>query len=379
MPALRQRFLASRGSDKSVHRRSKCTASRAVRKLGASRHLIAPAHTLTLPCLDGIRNRFEVSHGFEAALPPVRMMIEKGMLVRKHLDAAPSVIEVLRNALTDIVVNASGLETLDEFGVDIQLTDRLDEHRSSGECLFFIWDTDRDVEYIPLRPVFDALTRNPHRERLMASLYSWIYRSSSRVFWTFGLEEADNVYKYRTALYRDSRESGEDVDIEGDVEFADLSTVVSYISQSRHLKLKSYEVDGAIASIKKPSLRDAFRKAHEMYILSQQIRLPHMTSECQQILHDAEYYMSGDAPPTIGLSHWKDDAVVAWLDDVCQDIFNSGMDSRPPIIRCFRPNDTTRFCQILTALPKMVHVSVALSQWVRIVREMENAGHYSDR
>jgi hypothetical protein len=375
MHGLRRRFPRSRICDRRVQPSSKRQTSSTSRKLGASHRLIAPSHTFTLPSLDGVKHRFEVSYGVDAALPPARMLIDKGLLVGKHFGMAGSTIEVLRNALTEIVMNASGSDQRDEFDVEIQLTDQFGDRRTSEDCLFFVWNCRKGTEYIPLRPVFDALKQDPDRERLMASLYHWIYRASSKLCWIFGFDEASWTCTERRAWYEESRESGEE---DGAPEFADPSTVVRYIRDAKQLRLKEYEIDGAIASIRKPALRDAFQKAHNTYVLSHQIRLPDMTKECQEIVGEAEYYMGEDLP-AIGISHWSDDAIAAWLDDVCQEIFNSGVEGRPRVVRCFRPNDSARFSQILTALPKMVHVSLALSEWVRTVREMGNAGHYSDR
>jgi hypothetical protein len=377
MPVLRERLHSAPACNKGVIRHAHCASTTPLRKLGASLHLIAPAQTLTLPSLEGVRTNFEINRGFQAALAPARTLVEKGLLIQKHLSGATSVVEALSNALTDLVEKASG-SSKDEFGIEIYLTDRIDDRQPSADCLFFAWTKASDVEYIPLRPVFDQLEGNKQRERLMATLYYWIYQTASTVFMPFGFEEATSTYEYRKAVYQEGRDSGEDVDLEGEVEFANLSSVVDYIRLSDELKLKEREVELVVSSIKNPCLREAFRKAHSMWVLSRQIKLPDMTSDCEQILKDATFYM-WDSAPGIGVSHWRDDAVVSWLDDVCQDIFNSGVECCPSIVRCFRAADTLRFSQILTALPKMVQVSVALSEWVRIARELEHEGHYSDR
>jgi len=71
-----------------------------------------------------------------------------------------------------------------------------------------------------------------------------------------------------------------------------------------------------------------------------------------------------------------DDAIVAWLDEYYNDQFNSGVSCRPPIMTCFRADDSKRFSQIVAALPKMVHTTLALSEWFRIAERMEHATHY---
>jgi hypothetical protein len=303
-------------------------------------------------------------------------LVKKGLLGPTHLSGSGSAVAALGKALTDIVEKAAQSAGKDAFDVEIHLMDRLEDREQSDGCLFFVWGNAAEPRYIPLRPVFEQLAGNPYQERLMASLYYWLYRTSCRVFFGFGFDDAQNLYGWRKQMYMDAREGGEDVDLEGEVEFADPSKVVNYIRNSKKLRLKKDELGPALSSIKQSQLREAFTKAHRMYVSSRAIRLPNMTAECEEILHHSAYHMEGDPMPGVGISHWRDDAIVAWLDEYYNDQFNSGVNCRPPIMTCFRADDSKRFSQIVAALPKMVHTALALSEWFRIAERMEHATHY---
>src|SRR5438270_470520 len=183
------------------------------------------------------------------------------------------------------------------------------------------------------------LDGNPSREYLMASLYQWLYRTASRVFEAFGFCEAEHIYQWRRDAYISDREAGEDVDLEGEVEFADPAKVATYIRESDKLRLRAADLSAAIASIADIKLRAAFQKAHTMYLGSRTIRLPVMSKACHQLIDDAAYYMDGSPLPGLGISHWRDDPIVAWFDEFCRDQFESGTSTRAPIILCFRPSD----------------------------------------
>jgi len=74
--------------------------------------------------------------------------------------------------------------------------------------LFIIWSNSPDPQYIPLRPVYERLENHPHRDRLMASLYRWLYGAASKVFDVLGIDEAKSVYTWRKEWYgRLSREA----------------------------------------------------------------------------------------------------------------------------------------------------------------------------
>ena len=351
----------------------------AATKLGASHRLIAPAHSLTMPSLEGIKERVEVSLDWAAALPAARALIRNGFAVRDHFEDARSPVDVIDRILSSIVESCSRSSSKDDFDIEIQVSDRLDEMRAPKGCLFFVWANSGDPQYIPLRPIFEQLEGNPWQVRLMASLYRWLYLTSWRVFHAFGFSEAKSLYEWRKESYTDARESGEDVDLEGEVEYADPANVVSYIKSSERLRLKAGEIGAAMSSILNKDLRDAFDRARHMFERSRRIKLPEMSDDCRAILEEAAYYMEGDPFPAVGISHWRDDAIVAWFDDFCQDQFNSGVTCRAPIIRCFRPNDTKTLLGIVRALPRMVETVFALSEWVRWAGEMENACQYSDR
>jgi hypothetical protein len=379
MPILknRMRSLHQRSKHIAVQRRRRQTLA-ARGKLDTSGHLIAPAHSLTLPTLAGIKERFEFSLGCDSALPLTRTLIHRELLREEHLQGAPSPVGALEGALTEIVKqNFSGAQ--DAFDMTVCITDRLDDYRTPDGVLFFVWSNSMDPQHIPLRPVFEKLEGNPHRERLMASLYQWLYGAASRVFVPFGFDEAKNVYAWRRECYTEARENGEEVDLEGEVEAADPGKVMGYIRNSHRLILKAKEVDPAVESIVDPGLRAAFVNANRMFLESRRIKLPAMPEDSRRILDDAAYYMDAYPVPGLGISHWRDDPIVAWFDEFCQEQFESGSTARAPIILCFRPKDTDFFLQIIEVLPVLVRTIAGLSEWVRFAAELENACHYGDR
>jgi hypothetical protein len=348
-------------------------------KLDSSARLIAPPHSLRLPTLEGIPTRVQFSTGTEAVLPLARLLISQGLLVEKHLEKATSPAGAIQAALTEVVHRAFG-DGLDQFSIELGIADGLDEYRKpEKEVIFFVWNNTSDPQYIPLRPIYERLDGNPRREHLMASLYQWLYRTASRVFEPFGFSEAEHIYQWRRDAYLSEREAGEDVDLEGEVEYADPEKVAIYIRDSDRLKLKAADVSAEIASIIDIKLRAAFQKAHAMYVDSRSIRLPVMSKACHQLIDDAAYYMDGSPLPGLGISHWRDDPIVAWFDEFCRDQFESGTSPRAPIILCFRPTDTDFFMRIVKALPRMAGTVAALGEWVRFAEELENASRYTDR
>ena len=80
----------------------------------------------------------------------------------------------------------------------------------------------------------------------MASLYHWLYATGLRLFETFGLAQAENIYEWRREVYLSDREAGEDVDLEGEVECADPAKVMPYIRESYKWKIKPGEINAAI-------------------------------------------------------------------------------------------------------------------------------------
>lgn len=348
-------------------------------KLDSSARLIAPPHSLRLPTLAGVRTRFQFSTGTQAVLPVARLLINQGLLVEKHLEKATSPAGAIQAALTDVAYRAFG-DGPDQFAIEFGIADGLDEYRKPEKgVIFFVWNNTSDPQYIPLRPIYERLDRNPRREHLMASLYHWLYRTASRVFEPFGFSEAESIYQWRRDIYVSEREAGEDVDLEGEVEFADPAKVATYIRDSGKLRLRAAEVTAALASIADIKLRAAFQKAHTMYLGSRSIRLPAMSKEFRQLIDDAAYYMDGSPLPGLGISHWRDDPIVAWFDEFCRDQFESGTSARAPIILCFRHSDTEFFTKIVRALPRMARTVAALGEWVRFAEELENASRYTDR
>jgi hypothetical protein len=348
-------------------------------KLGSSARLIGPPHSLRLPTLEGVHTRFQFSTGSEAVLPLARSLVNQGLLLDKHLEKASSPADAVQAVLADVVYRAFG-DGPDQFAIEFGIADGLDEYRKpEKEVIFFVWNNTSDPQYIPLRPIYERLDGNPCRENLMASLYQWLYRTASRVFDAFGFSEAEHIYQWRRDAYISDREAGEDVDLEGEVEFADPAKVATYIRESEKLRLRAADVSAAIASITDIKLRAAFQKAHTMYLGSRSIRLPVMSKECHQLIDDAAYYIDGSPLPGLGISHWRDDPIVAWFDEFCRDQFESGTSARAPIILCFRPSDEHFFTKIMRVLPRMARTVAALSEWVRFAEELENASRYTDR
>jgi hypothetical protein len=310
----------------------------------------------------------------------VRALIARGLLREEHLQVATSPVSALEVALAQIVNNNfCASQDEDEFDINVSIADRIEDYRRPENVLFFVWNNSTDPQYIPLRPVFEKLEGSPYREALMASVYRWLYGAASRVFDAFGFDEAKNVYAYRKEWYDEARENGEDVDLEGEVEASDPARVVSYIRDSEELKLNGEKAAAAIASIGDVKLRSAFVSAQQMYAASREIKLPTMSDDCLRTLDDATYYMDAYPIPGLGISHWRDDPIVAWFDEFCQEQFESGSSCRAPIILCFRPKDTKFFLQIVEALPPLVRTIVGLSKWVRFALELENACNYGNR
>jgi hypothetical protein len=341
--------------------------------------LIGPPHSLRLPTLEGVRTRYQFSTQADAVLPLASSLINKGLLLAKHLESVSSPAEAMQKALSEIVHRAFG-DAPDQFAIELGIADGLDEYRKPEKgVVFFIWNNTADPQYIPLRPIYERLDGNPRREHLMASLYDWLYQTASRVFEPFGFSEAESIYQWRRDIYVSEREAGEDVDLEGEVEFADPAKVATYIRDSDKLRLRGADIAAAIASVADIKLRAAFQKAHTMYLGSRSIRLPAMSKECRQLVDDAAYYMDGSPLLGLGISHWRDDPIVAWFDEFCRDQFESGTSPRAPIILCFRPGHTEFFTKIVTTLPRMARTVAALSEWVRFAEELENASRYTDR
>src|SRR5216684_1273953 len=89
--SIRRRRLSRAGEGAqcrlAVQRRGTSVAST---QLGTSHCLIAPAHTLTLPSMEAVRDRLFVSLGSDLALGPAAAMVKRGLLDRRHLAGAGS-------------------------------------------------------------------------------------------------------------------------------------------------------------------------------------------------------------------------------------------------------------------------------------------------
>src|SRR5215472_562566 len=164
MSVLKSRLLHPRRRPQPQHwPRSRRTAQ-ACCKLDTSTRLIAPAHTLSLPTLEGVKDRFEFSLGSEAALPLARELIQRGLLCDKHLHGATSPVVALEAALAEIVTKNFS-DAQDEFAMTVCISDRLEDYRKPANVLFFTWSNSPDPQYIPLRPVFERLENNLYRHR----------------------------------------------------------------------------------------------------------------------------------------------------------------------------------------------------------------------
>jgi hypothetical protein len=351
-------------------------------QLGTPHWMMAPRHGLTLPSLAGIRDRIEFSQGFEPALALAKEMAKKGWIDQRHLEGSRSVSQVLEKALSQVVEGATDGPWADKFHILIKLSCSLEEsyrgfqeRRDRHPCLFFTWSNTIEPQYIPLRPIHDWLQDNPNRERLMGSLYQWLFGAAESIFCGFGLQEAKSFYERRKEFYLESREEGADVDLEGEVEFANPSKIVPYIQESKKLLLRSEEVGVAISSISDQRLRRGFEEAHTLYLLARASTLPKPSQDHYSILED-EYYDFEEPVPGLCISHWRDDPIVAWLDESVNESFQSGVSTGPAIIRCFRAEDHGYFLRILEALPGMVKIARGLSEWVLLGEELERESGY---
>jgi len=339
--------------------------------------------------MEAVKDRLFVSLGSDLALGPAAAMVKRGLLDRRHLAGSGSVPQVLERALTEFLEKATGEPWVDKFEIELTLSDgpvgysgqlyRGRKRNRRADFLVLTWTNRSETQYIPLRPVFDQLRGNPQRERLMASLYQWLYQGSWHVFYGFGLDEAEEAYLWRKEAYLSSREEGEDVDLEGEVEFADPASVIAYIRQAKEMILEGEEVGPALASINDARLRRGFEKAHELFVLSESWKLPRMSDECAASLEEDCRSMEGVPIPGLCVSHWRDDAIVAWLDETLNEAYQNGMESRSEIMFCFEATDHRRFLQFLDTLPRMAKIVQGLSEWVGLAEEMESACDYGDR
>src|SRR5260370_35033520 len=92
-------------------------------QLGTSHCLIAPAHTLTLPSMEAVKDRLFVSLGSDLALGPAAAMVKKGLLDRRHLAGSGSVTQVLERALSEFLEKATGEPWADKFEIELTLPD----------------------------------------------------------------------------------------------------------------------------------------------------------------------------------------------------------------------------------------------------------------
>src|SRR5689334_23465596 len=103
MPVLKSRLLHPRRRPQLQCRPRSRRTAQARCKLDTSVRLIAPPHTLSLPILEGVKDRFEFSIGSEAALPLARALILRGWLREKQLQDATSPVGAVESALAEIV------------------------------------------------------------------------------------------------------------------------------------------------------------------------------------------------------------------------------------------------------------------------------------
>lgn len=332
-----------------------------------------------MPSLEGIRQEIKVAYGFEKATGPARALIQRGLLTRKHFDGAGTVVEVLQKAIEDVLDVASMGPDSDPFSIEVHLSDRLGSAFVEPDCLFFTWATNDVCQYIPLQPVFEELEGHLQRERLMATLYQWLYLAAGRVCYMFGYQEAEDEYNYAKERYSEARLCGEDADLEGEVEAFQPSLVASYIRTSAKLMLNRIDLDRELSSISCHGTRRLFEKAQQAFRISRRINLPKTSPRHEKWIDSETYYMDSMPLPGLCVSHSREDPIVAWLDQVSEVLYENGMTCPPAIIRAFSPNDTTCFLGIISALPAMVQTVKALSDAIQIAEEMENEFRSRDR
>src|SRR5258708_14536507 len=241
--SIRPRRLSRAGEGaqwrREVQRRGPCGAPTQV---GTSHCLIAPAHTLTLPSMEAVKDRLFVSLGSDRALGPAAAMVKRGLLERRHLAGSGSVPQVLERALSEFLEKATGEPWADKFEIELTLSDepvgysgqlyRGGKRNRRADFLVLTWTNRAETQYIPLRPVFDQLRGNPQRERLMASLYQWLYQGSWHVFYGFGFDEAEEAYLWRKEANLSSRAEGKDSQLEAEGELARPASLTA--SSRRH-------------------------------------------------------------------------------------------------------------------------------------------------
>jgi hypothetical protein len=108
----------------------------------------------------------------------------------------------------------------------------------------------------------------------------------------------------------------------------------------------------------------------EAYELSKTIKLPKTIPELEYSVENARYY---DGASQIGLALGVDrkDNITAWIDEYQQDLYNSGCDPAPTIVRGYRPDDYRAFAKLFEALPRMVKLIGLLNKCVMTVEEWE--------
>jgi len=80
---------------------------------------------------------------------PARALTQQGWLQEKHLSGAGSVVDALGNALAGIVERATPAGGQDAFGIELDLTDRLEFGPEQKNVLFLVWSPTNGPQYIP--------------------------------------------------------------------------------------------------------------------------------------------------------------------------------------------------------------------------------------
>src|SRR5260370_9325972 len=131
-------------------------------------------------------------------------MVKRGLLDRRHLAGSGSVPQVLERALSEFLEKATGEPWVDKFEIELTLSDgpvsysgelyRSGRRNRQADFLVLTCTNRAETLYIPLWPISDQLQGNPQRERLMASLYQWLYQGSWHAFYGVGLDDPQEPY-----------------------------------------------------------------------------------------------------------------------------------------------------------------------------------------
>ena len=327
--------------------------------------LIAPANFLRLPSLRGVQFQYTVRRDMELALKPLEVLVDKGYVRNEHIEGAKDVVEILIRALKDMLASC----WCDEgFEIHFELSSEEWMRKAKKEPLYlcFSW-TNGSMQYMALDTVVQRLGNAPQYEKLMATFYWLIYGAACAVTMPFSLNEAKAEYEIRQDYLAEEREQGEEPLAE---ELADPNDCPVYLKEASRLKFAERRIKAAFDTIPDEECRALFLTCLEAYKLSKTTKLSKTIPELEYSVENARYY---DGASQIGLALGVDrkDNITAWIDEYQQDLYNSGCDPAPTIVRGYRPDDYQAFAQLFEALPRMVKLIGLLNKCVMTVEEWE--------